>query len=81
MRTDVATILAGMGHVSDRDFVAFQIAPGNCDFTWLAGTTRPTEADIEAAGPQDQSRGGAVARSGAARRRPQSFWSVWSAVS
>ena len=51
MRNDVATILAGMGHVSDRDFVAFQIAPGNCDFTWLAGTTRPTEAEIEAAAP------------------------------
>lgn len=49
MRVDLATILSGMGHVLDRDFVCYQEAPDDVRYKWLAQTVPPTEAEIDAA--------------------------------
>ena len=51
MRTDVATILLGMGYVIDKDFIAYEDGPNSCNFTWYSHLPRPTERDIDTAAP------------------------------
>lgn len=51
MRTDVATILLGMGYVIDKDFIAYEDGPNSCDFTWHSHLPRPTEKEIDTAAP------------------------------
>ena len=51
MRTDVATILLGMGYVIDKDFIAYEDGKDSCEFTWLSHLPRPTERDIDTAAP------------------------------
>jgi hypothetical protein len=49
MRADVAIILTGMGYEVDYDFVAYAINSTDSNFTWLATSPRPTEAEINVA--------------------------------
>ena len=51
MRANVATILVGMGHVLDRDFVVREKDDKTVQLVWKAATTAPTEAEIDAAAP------------------------------
>ena len=51
MRTDVATILLGMGYSDSLDFLVSQEGPESCEFQWFSKLPRPTEAEIEAAAP------------------------------
>ena len=49
MRTDIARILAHMGHVLDRDFVAFQESRDSVTVKWLSQAPQPDEKAIDAA--------------------------------
>ena len=49
MRADVATILRYMGHVLDRDFVAFQRESGEVGIKWLSQSPQPDDKAIDAA--------------------------------
>jgi hypothetical protein len=49
MRRDAALILMSMGHVLDRDFVAYEMDAGVITIKWLAASPQPSEADINAA--------------------------------
>lgn len=49
MRADVATILRHMGHVLDRDFVAFQRESGEVGIKWMSQASQPDDKAIDAA--------------------------------
>jgi len=49
MRADAASILRHMGHVLDRDFVAFQHDSGDVGIKWFSQAPMPDEKAIDAA--------------------------------
>lgn len=49
MRIDAASVLIGMGYVSDRDFIATHDGTNGVNIDWRAQSPIPTEAEIDAA--------------------------------